>query len=127
MTQEAVAISQIRSFRNCYPLDLDARYELLNERKSRLGRTVSLSSSELVFEPGESLPVGSRINLSISWPVALNGKVALCLCISGTIVENRAKCATVAILRYDFRTKGSAHVHKFSASDTSSVCHRVNP
>src|SRR5579872_5549716 len=112
MVQEAVALAAARSFPHRYPLEFEARYELLNERKSRLGRTVSLSSSVIVFEPGESLPVGSRIALSISWPVSLNGTVALRLCISGKIVENRANCVTVQILRYEFRTKGLARVHK---------------
>ena len=111
MTHEGVARAPGRS-PNRYPLDLEARYELPNERTSRQGRTVSLSSSVIVFEPGESLPIGSRIALSISWPVALNNTVALRLCISGRIVENRANCVTVQILRYEFRTKGLALVHK---------------
>jgi len=47
------------------------------EPKSGIGKTVNVSSVGVLFAAPEALPSGKQIELSISWPSRLDGKLAL--------------------------------------------------
>ena len=101
MAQQA---NRIGAAVTCYPVSLQVVYKL----NGRTGgaRTLSMSSAVVRLARGELLPTRQQIELSIEWPVFLNGKVGLRLCIKGNIIESSSDCTSVEILRYEFRTKG---------------------
>jgi hypothetical protein len=93
-----------------YPVAAELEYTLPAGEPLRRGRglTVTLSNSAIVFEAEESLARRSPIELLIAWAASLSEKVGLQLWVSGTVVERQAKRVTVAILRYEFRTRSLA-------------------
>jgi PilZ domain len=92
-----------------FPLMCVVRYKTLNKHKLPLngnGKTVNVSSSGVLFTSSDDIPVGSRLELSISWPVRLNDHCLLNLIVSGKVVRQAAKgLLVVDIKRYEFRTQ----------------------
>ena len=85
-----------------YPVVADVEFRLSGDGSSvRRGRTIELSSADVVFESSESLPVGQPIELSISWPVDFNDRVGLRLCVTGRIVEGQSR----RVPRFELRTR----------------------
>jgi PilZ domain len=99
-----------RRSHNRYPIKLEVEYILLNPRghPERLGygRTVNVSSSGILFRADDALPAGSSIKLAIKWPFLLEGRCALKLHLSGTIIRSVTKKAAVQIAHHEFRTVG---------------------
>src|SRR5579871_1959744 len=81
-----------------YPISVEVAYKLEHQRTLRTGSgwTQNMSSTHIEFFAAEALPRDSRIDLSITWPVLLNGKVGLRLCIQGKIIESRGTCTAAA-------------------------------
>lgn len=67
------------------------------------GRTVDLSSSGALIGDHHQLIVGQRIELSVDWPVKLNG-VALQLVVVGKVVRSYAGFFALSFARHEFRT-----------------------
>lgn len=90
-----------------YPVAAEVEYMLPAGKPLRRGRgwTVTISNTAIIFEAEESLPRHSPIELLIAWAASLNEEVGLQLWVSGTVIETQARRATVAILRYEFRTR----------------------
>jgi hypothetical protein len=77
------------------------------ETKSGIGKTVNVSSGGVLFTAPETLAPGTRIELSISWPVQLDGKCALKLVAQGRITGCWDTSVAVAIESHEFRTRSS--------------------
>jgi len=93
-----------------YPIELDLRYKLFNRARvmqEGLGRTCDLSTGGVLFRLDQSLPKGSRAELSVDWPLRLDGVCPLQVLISGQVVRSWAKAAVVRITHYEFRTRGN--------------------
>ena len=91
-----------------FPFRQEARYRVVPVGPSSTagcGRTVDMSSRGVLFTTESKLPLGRLIELSVSWPVKLEGTCPLNLVVSGRIVRAESKRAAVAIERYDFRTR----------------------
>lgn len=91
-----------------YPMRVDLEYKLLDGKKvlkTGVGRTLNLSSSGILFESGESIPTGTTIRVFLSWPVPLNDRVGLTLCVMGRTVRSSGNCTAVEILSHEFRTR----------------------
>ena len=91
-----------------YPVVAEVEYKLFVDGKPlRTGRgwTVTLSSTEVLFEPDETLAAGNYVELLVSWPALLNGKVGLRLWIRGLIGQVDGNLVTVEIIRYEYRTR----------------------
>lgn len=92
-----------------YDIALDLRWKLIRRRKTLeigSGRTIDLSSSGIRFEAGRNLPVGLKVQLSISWPVLLHGASPLQLAVDGRIVWTTSSHAAIRIEQHEFRTVG---------------------
>src|SRR4051812_45128418 len=92
----------------CYPLALEMSYSLLDG--ARLGethasQTIDVSSSAVRFMAAEPLALGTRLDLAINWPHALDGYVALQLITGGTVVRVCGNETVVTIEKHGFKTR----------------------
>jgi len=94
-----------------FPLREDVAYRVLHstgEPVSRSGTTLNMSSEGILFTTEEMIPVGRTVELSINWPVRLDGTCALKFVAIGRVVRSEEKRAVVRIERYQFKTRGVA-------------------
>jgi hypothetical protein len=64
-----------------------------------------MSSSGLSFAADRALPIGQKLDLSIDWPVRLDGDVQLQLAASGVVVRSSGAVTALRIQRYELRTR----------------------
>ena len=91
-----------------FPIERDVRYKTLNQRTETLagnGKTLNISSSGVLFTSDHDLPVGTRLELSISWPAQLNDRCLLNLVARGRITRHNQGQLALQIQQYEFRTQ----------------------
>ena len=94
-----------------FPIERELRYKTLNKHGEMLtgfGKTMNISSSGALFTSEHELPLGTCIELSISWPVALNDKCLLNFVAQGRIARYSKGEVAVHIQKYEFRTQSRA-------------------
>lgn len=69
------------------------------------GCTIDLSSSGLSFTADRPLPPGCRLEVSIDWPVMLDGNVKLQLVIHGVVVRADGTAVALEIQKHEFKTR----------------------
>lgn len=76
----------------------EVRYKILSRHRSveqtGFGNTNNMSSSGVLFTTDHSLRPGVRLEVSISWPAELNGKVPLKLVARGSVVRSTEAMAS---------------------------------
>ena len=93
-----------------YPLTLEMSYSILKgtqKSETRASQTIDLSSSSVRFTAAEPLVLGTRVEIAINWPTLLNGRIALQLIASGSVVRSSGKDTAVQIERHAFKTRRS--------------------
>lgn len=92
-----------------YPLALDLRYKAVSGDVTIFGsgRTSLMSSTELIFGSDQCLEEGMKAEISVAWPVLLDGRVRLQLVIEGAITRSEAGLTAMQIWKYHYRTRGS--------------------
>jgi PilZ domain len=103
---EAVSSERRRSSR--FPIEREVRYKTLNQRTETLagnGKTLNISSSGVLFTSDHDLPVGTRLELSISWPAQLNDRCLLNLVARGRVTRHNKGQLALQIQQYEFRTQ----------------------
>ena len=91
-----------------FPIEREVRYKTLNQRTEILagsGKTLNISSSGVLFTSDHDLPVGTRLEVSISWPAQLNEKCLLNLVARGRITRHHRGQLALQIQQYEFRTQ----------------------
>ena len=91
-----------------FPIEREVRYKTLNQRSEILagsGKTLNISSSGVLFTSDHDLPVGTRLELSISWPAQLNEKCLLNLVARGRETRHTKGQMALKIKQYDIRTQ----------------------
>jgi hypothetical protein len=91
-----------------FPIERDLRYKTLNQRSEILagnGKTLNISSSGVLFTSDHDLPVGTRLEVSISWPAQLNEKCLLNLVARGRVTRHTKGQLALQIQQYEFRTQ----------------------
>ena len=91
-----------------YPMAADVAYRLMwrgRAFREGLGRTVDISSSQVLMAIDDILPVDSTVELRIAWPAKLDDNVALSLHVKGRALTSVGSHAAVAIEGYEFRTR----------------------
>lgn len=91
-----------------FPIEREVRYKTLNQRTEILvgsGKTLNISSSGVLFTSDHDLPVGTRLEVSISWPAQLNEKCLLNLVARGRIMRHHQGQLALQIQQYEFRTQ----------------------
>jgi hypothetical protein len=100
-----------RRLRFRYPLDLSVRFRSLAGKSPFAGggRAVNVSSggvlviSQHVVSPHE-IGVGTRMEMSIEWPLMLDGRIPLQLFAVGRVLRRGASHFAATFVRYEFRT-----------------------
>jgi hypothetical protein len=91
-----------------FPIRRELRYKLTKSGVTAevgTSETVDIGSGGVSFAMEHELPVGSIIELSISWPVLLEQNTPMRLNVFGRVVRNEpGKCACT-VERYEFRTQ----------------------
>jgi hypothetical protein len=91
-----------------FPIEREVRYKTLNQRSESVagsGKTLNISSSGVLFTSDHELPVGTRLELSISWPAQLNERCLLNLVARGRVTRHSKGQLALQIQQYEFRTQ----------------------
>jgi hypothetical protein len=94
-----------------FPIEREVRYKTLNQRTEILngnGKTLNISSSGVLFTADHDLPVGTRLEVSISWPAQLNERCLLNLVARGRVTRHNKGQLALQIQQYEFRTQSRA-------------------
>jgi hypothetical protein len=93
-----------------FPIALDMRYQVLGEPQAQLreARTLRISSREIIFHTGQTLPVGADLEITIAWPARLGDRVDLQLRMQAHVLHTLSDGITAEIRKYEFRTCGVA-------------------
>ena len=90
-----------------YPLTLEVRYKIPSRKPvAGTGRTLRMSSSDVVFTAEHQIGPGTNMEIAIAWPAALDDRVLLQLIVTGEVVRREGSVLTAAIRKYRFRTRG---------------------
>ena len=91
-----------------FPVNLELRYSIVGHRRpveTGSGRTIDMSSSGLSFTADRPLSIGQKLDLSIDWPVLLDGDVQLQMVASGVVVRTAGAVTALRMGRHAFRTR----------------------
>lgn len=91
-----------------FPIERELRYKTLSQRAEALngsGKTLNISSSGVLFTASHDLPVGTRLEVSISWPAQLNERCLLNLVARGRVARKEEGSIALQIQQYEFRTQ----------------------
>lgn len=91
-----------------FAMDLDLNFREIGEGPNLLqgtGRTVDISSDAIFFTPDRAVSPGTRLEVSVAWPVRLDGRINLRFIARGVVMGYRDPNAVVAIQFYEFRTQ----------------------
>lgn len=95
---------------NRFPVQQGIQYRAIDHWEGKLagaGLTLDMSGSGIRFSIQERIPLGRMVEVSVDWPVRLDGTCPLKVVVVGRVVRSEADWAALAILQYEFRTKGS--------------------
>ena len=109
-----------------FPMRRELRYKTLEEEtilESGVGHTIDVASGGVSFQIGHALAPGLPIELSISWPVLLEGSCPIRLIVFGRVLRSTARRSACSVARYEFRTQARAPRPEFAAR-TDSVLQR---
>jgi hypothetical protein len=110
-------ISGNRRLKRRFPLKLLATYKVVRSRLlpvTGTGMTVDVSSGGVSFTADETFSMGTHIELSVNWPVLLNGDCPIRLVIEGRVVRSTHLLTALQMDRHEFRTQGRSQIHAAS-------------
>jgi hypothetical protein len=79
------------------------------------GRTRDFNDKAICFESDQELPGGVPLELSIAWPVGLQGLVPLEMVVQGALVRRHPGLAVLHLDKFEFRTQGEGSFHERAA------------
>ena len=91
-----------------YTISLPVRIQTLKDHHvtdAGTGEVVNMSSRGIAITIDESLNVGTLVEVSIDWPVLLDGKIPVKLVVEAVVVRTDGCVVAVEIIRHEFRTK----------------------
>jgi hypothetical protein len=109
LKDEAVSgISGNRRSKQRFPIDFPVQYKIMRNYLiigTGTGTTVDISSGGIAFMANESLKIGAYVELSVAWPVLLNGSCPLKLVVEGRVVRSNGSLTAIRMDRHEFRTQ----------------------
>jgi hypothetical protein len=93
-----------------YPVHQDLQYRVVDHKEGAsagAGLTLDMSGSGIRFSIQEGIQIGRVVEVSVDWPVRLDGTCPMKVVVVGRVVRSEAHWAALSILRYEFRTRGS--------------------
>jgi hypothetical protein len=107
-SQSGAVASSERRASSRFPIERELRYKTLSQRAETVngvGKTLNISSSGVLFTSVHDLPIGTRLEVSISWPAQLNERCLLNLVARGRITRQEQGQLALQIQQYEFRTQ----------------------
>ncbi len=92
-----------------FPLQRELRYRLVQQpdpNSAGTGTALNASSAGIAFTADRPLPLHARIEISMSWPVALQDACPLRLLAKGRVVRCEGGNVACTIDKFEFRTQG---------------------
>ena len=87
-----------------FPIVLPLTYRSVSpEGREGAGRTLNLSSGGVLFTADPELSVGMTLELTVDWPVMLEGSVPIQMRLFGTTVRADAEQTAFRIDKHEFR------------------------
>lgn len=90
-----------------FPVALDLLYQVLGDghvENRGTGRTLWMSSREIIFETEKPLRAGTELEITVAWPARLDDRIALQLRIRALVLHTLSIGVTAEIRKYEFRT-----------------------
>jgi hypothetical protein len=126
LTEQTVTdISGDRRNKRRYPLDLAVQYKVVKNylvTATGSGRALNMSSKGIAFKVNETFRPGTYLELSVSWPVLLNGRCPMKLVVEGRVVRSGSEGTVISMDRYEFRTQGRVQAQPCSALPMAADC-----
>ena len=69
------------------------------------GKVINMSSSGIAFTGETIFTPGTLMELSVGWPVLLQGEIAMKLVIKARVVWSERQVTALEILQHEFRTQ----------------------
>jgi len=92
-----------------FAIEQEMLYKILDHRatapESGAGKTLDISSGGVLFEAGQPLRSGKRVEVSVNWPAQLDGGCPLKFVAVGRVVRSDATRVAMHIEQYEFRTR----------------------
>src|ERR1017187_7991751 len=94
-----------------FAIEQEVLYKSLDHRaaapESGSGKTLDISSGGVLFETGQRLRSGKRVELSVNWPAQLEGGCPLKFVGVARVVRAEETSGAMHIEQYEFRTRRS--------------------
>ena len=90
-----------------YPVERGVHYKVFSSVGSEIegtGTSLNISSSGVLFTTDQALPVGSSIEVAVSWLAMLTLEANLWLVAIGRVVRSDKGTAAMKISQYELRT-----------------------
>ena len=94
-----------------FPFREEMQYRALDGRhttRDGAGMTIDMGRGGVLFSTPAPPSAGSMLEVSVNWPVALDGTCPLKIVAVGRVVRSSGTLAAVRIERYQFKTRGRA-------------------
>jgi hypothetical protein len=92
-----------------FPITEEVKYRVIDrhgEGQDGVGVTVDMGRGGFLFTTSAPPAMGRLLEVSVNWPVALDGTCLLKLVAVGRVVRTSSSMAAVKIERYQFKTRG---------------------
>jgi hypothetical protein len=115
------AIAERRGSRR-FPFDEQVAYRFFQGRLivEGTGKAINMSSGGLLFMTPDRLPEGHKLQVTVNWPVQLDGGCRLKVVATGRVLRSDGRTAAVRIEHYEFHTRGSRLLDHHSVRDAVS-------
>lgn len=98
-----------RRFSQRYPIIAELECRVVSDdlvTGSGSGRSVNLSASGMLFESECLLTPGAEVEVTLAWPVLLNNKIALNLCVFGVVARSDGALHAISFREHEFCLRG---------------------
>jgi hypothetical protein len=90
-----------------FPIQQPVEYKVLDSAALRgTGTSLNFSTGGIAFTTDDNLPVGSMVEVSVDWPVKLDGTCALKFVGVGYVLRSGDGRTAVKIHKHELRTRG---------------------
>jgi hypothetical protein len=114
-----------RRSHNRYPLDLGIQCSALRGDRVILGKIRDISSGGVRFTSTETLRPGTKVDISIDWPMLLDGACPLQLKGRGRVLRSDERGTAIAIEHHAFCTRKTQTAALGSPVGTRDQVHRI--
>jgi hypothetical protein len=132
-TRDRCSVHSVERRSRCrYPLDSELQCKVIRSGQVYSGKGVDISSGGICFVSSELLPIGTKVEISIDWPVRLSNVTPLQIRVIGHVIRHDKRGTAIKTLRYEFHTRKSrleetATVPKMQWRDAQMMQRGVHP